>query len=330
MQTITNDIKNHSFQRSYLFYGEEAYLKRSYKTQLKEALIRPDDTMNYHCFEGKGINPKEIIDLAETMPFFADYRFILVENSGFFKNGCEELAAYIKEIPETCVLLFVETEVDRRGKLFKAVKEFGYPAEMTRQTEKRLITWILSILKKEGKKITEANMQLFLTKTGTDMEQIAKELEKLICYTYQRDIITTEDIETVCCEQTTGKIFDMITAISEKRQKKALELYYDLLLLKEPPMRILFLLARQFHLLMQVKELSAAHFDSATISKRTGLQTFLIGKYQNQAKHFSSAALLQTIKDCVETEEAVKTGRIDDQLGVELLIVSHSQNRPNQ
>ena len=249
MQTIANDIKTGSFHRVYLLYGEESYLKRSYKNQLKEALVRPNDTMNYHYFEGKGINPKSIIDLAETMPFLADFRFILIENSGFFKNSCDELAAYIKDIPETCVFLFVENEIDRRGKLYKAVKQFGYPTELAKQPEKKLIVWLLSLLKKEGKKITEANLHLFLEKTGSDMELITKELEKLICYIYPREVITSEDIETICCEQTTGKIFDMITAISEKRQKKALELYYDLLLLKEPPMRILFLLTRQFHLL---------------------------------------------------------------------------------
>lgn len=325
MQTIINDIKTHTFHRIYLLYGEEAYLKRSYKMQLKNAIVRPDDTMNFHCFEGKGISPKEIIDLAETMPFFSDYRFILIENSGFFKNSCEELAVYVKEIPETCVFLFVEKEVDRRGKFFKAVKQFGHPVELTKQSEKKLIPWIFSILKKEGKKITEANMQLFLTKTGTDMESIANELEKLICYTYSREVITAEDIEAVCCEQITGKIFELISAISEKQQKKALELYYDLLLLKEPPMKILFLLARQFHLLMQVKELSAAHYDFASISKHTGLQSFLIGKYLNQAKHFSSAALFQAIQDCTETEESIKTGQIEDRLGVELLIISYSQ-----
>ena len=136
MQTIANDIKTGSFHRVYLLYGEESYLKRSYKNQLKEALIRPNDTMNYHYFEGKGINPKSIIDLAETMPFLADFRFILIENSGFFKNSCDELAAYIKDIPETCVFLFVENEIDRRGKLYKAVKQFGYPTELAKQPEK--------------------------------------------------------------------------------------------------------------------------------------------------------------------------------------------------
>lgn len=58
----------------------------------------------------------------------------------------------------------------------------------------------------------------------------------------------------ICTVQTTGQIFEMIRALAEKNQKKALNLYYDLLSLKEPPMRILFLIARQFHQLLLVKK----------------------------------------------------------------------------
>ena len=96
-------------------------------------------------------------------------------------------------------------------------------------------------------------MKLFLEKTGTDMERIRQELEKLICYCMEKESITEEDVAVICSEQTENKIFDMINAMAEKKQKKAMELYYDLLALKEPPMRILYLITRQFNLLMQVK-----------------------------------------------------------------------------
>ena len=104
--------------------------------------------------------------------------------------------------------------------------------------------------------ITSGAMKLFLEKTGTDMERIRQELEKLICYCMEKESITEEDVAVICSEQTENKIFDMINAMAEKKQKKAMELYYDLLALKEPPMRILYLITRQFNLLMQVKELS--------------------------------------------------------------------------
>ena len=48
-------------------------------------------------------------------------------------------------------------------------------------------------------------------------------------------MITAEDVMAVTTEQTTNKIFEMVNAIAEHNQRKALDLYYDLLTLKEPP-----------------------------------------------------------------------------------------------
>ena len=68
MKTIDEDIRNGQFQSVYLLCGEEAYLKKQYKDKLKRAMADPDDSMNFSAYEGKGINPKEVIDLAETLP----------------------------------------------------------------------------------------------------------------------------------------------------------------------------------------------------------------------------------------------------------------------
>ena len=204
--------------------------------------------MNFTRYEGKGIEVREMIDLCETMPFFAEIRVILVENSGFFKNKCEELADYMKSLPDYIRMVFVEEEVDKRSRMYKAVKACGRITEFARQDEKSLMRWAAGILGREGRKIRTSDMELFLTKTGTDMGNIRMELEKLITYTQGRDIDTAEDIEAVCTTQTANKIFDMVRAVTERNQKRALELYYDLLTLKEPPMRILFLLAKQFQL----------------------------------------------------------------------------------
>ena len=87
MRTIDEDIKNQKYKTAYLLYGEEAYLKKQYKDKLKSALWTEGDTMNAAFYQGKETNPKELIDLGETMPFFADHRLILVEDSGFFKSG---------------------------------------------------------------------------------------------------------------------------------------------------------------------------------------------------------------------------------------------------
>lgn len=324
MKSIDEDVKAGRFQPVYLLYGEETYLKRQYKQKLQQAVADVDDTMNTAYYEGKNINPGEIIDLAETLPFFADRRLILLENTGMFKTSCEELAEYIKHMAETTCLVFVEEELDKRGKMYKAVKNNGRVVEFARQTDALLTKWILSRLKREGKKITQSDMQLLLEKTGNDMENIDRELEKLFCYTLDREVITAEDLEAVCVPQTTGKIFEMVDKIAQKQQKQALELYYDLLTLREPPMRILFLIARQFQILLQVKELKKQGYENALIASKAGIPGFAVRKNLAQAEHFTTGQLREAVADCVQTEEDVKTGNLNDRMAVELLIVRYS------
>ena len=115
MQTINEDIKNGTFKPVYLLYGEEAFLKQSYKKKLRAA-ISGDDTMNYNYFEGKGLDVNELISLADTMPFFSERRLILIEDSGFFKTSSEALAEYLPMMPDTTCIVFVEEAVDKRNK----------------------------------------------------------------------------------------------------------------------------------------------------------------------------------------------------------------------
>ncbi len=324
MKSIDEDIKSGSFQSVYLLYGEESYLKRQYGQKLRQALVKSDDTMNASYYEGKNVNPGEMIDLAETLPFFAERRLIFVENSGVFKASCEELADYMKHIAKTTCFVFVEDEVDKRSKMYKAVRNAGRVVEFPRQGQEILTRWILSRLKRENKKITQPVLQLFLEKTGDDMEYIDRELEKLFCYTLEREVISEEDVEAVCVGQTTGKIFEMVDKIAEKKQKQALELYYDLLALKEPPMRILFLIARQFQILLQVKDLKRQGYDNKFIASKAKIPEFAVRKNAAQAGRFKTDQLKEAVADCVQTEEDVKTGILNDRMAVELLIVRYS------
>ena len=324
MKTIDNDIKMGQLKNVYLLYGTEDYLKRQYRDKLKHALVEPDDTMNFSAYEGKDINPKELIDLSETLPFFKEKRMILVENSGFFKNSWDDLAEYMSQVPESTCFVFVEEEVDKRSKLFKAASRAGSAVEFETPKEDMLVRWILGRIQREGKKITQSVMQLFLSKTGSDMENIDKELEKLICYTLDKTEISAADVEAICTGQTENKIFEMIDAISAKNQKKALDLYYDLLALKEAPMRILFLIARQFQNLLLIKSMSAKGYPAVSIAKTAGMPSFAVQKNLRQAGAFKINQLKEAIEDCGQAEEDVKTGRMADQLAVELLIVKYS------
>lgn len=324
MKTLNEDIRTGSFRQAYLLYGEELYLKNQYKNRLRKAILPEDDTMNFSLYEGKGIDVGQVIGQAETLPFFAEHRLILIEDSGFFKNACPELAEYLPHMPQETIMLFVEDEVDKRSRMFKTVRQIGRAVELSRQDADTLRKWIAGIVRREKKKVTAGAMERFLEMAGDDMENIAHELEKLLSYTMDKDAIELSDVEAVCTVTTENRIFDMIRAVTERKQRQALGLYYDLLSLKEAPMRILFLLARQFNQMLQIRALRDQGLDASAIAGKTRLAPFIVKRSLGQAERYSQEALLQIVRDCVKAEEDVKTGKLSDRLAVELLLVQCS------
>lgn len=327
MRTIDEDIKNQTFRTAYLLYGEEAYLKNQYKDKLKAALWQEGDTMNAAFYQGRSTNPKELIDLAETMPFFADHRLILVEDSGFFKSGAEDLAEYMEHIPQTTTFVFSETDVDKRSRMYKALKNNGRIVEFAAQNQELLTRWLLGRLRRENKNITKAAMQEFFDRVGLDMGTLDREMEKLICYCLDRDVIELADVEAVCPQAVTNRIFDMVGAIVECRRKDALEMYYDLLALKEPPLRILFLITRQYNILMQLKDLKRKGMNNPAMAKAAGIPPFVVSRSLGQASRLSVGSIEHILSYSVEMEEAVKTGQMNEQIAVELVIIEASRER---
>lgn len=324
MKVISDDIKKGEFKSVYLLYGEEEYLKKQYRDRLKNA-IAGDDTMNYSYYDSDNASVKDIIDVCETLPFFAQKRLVIMENTGFLKSSNDELADYIKHIPDYLVIVMVEKDVDKRNKVYKAVDSVGYVCEMKPQTTATLEKWIAGLLAKDNLKISREACDLILDKTGAGMDYIKQEIEKLVSYCQGRDVVTVEDVEKVCTTQTTSHIFDMISAIANKKQQQALDLYYDLLELKEPPMRILYLIVRQFNGILQVKDLMSRRISGKEIASKIGAAPFVASKYQAQAKYFEMNTLLDALNECAKTEEAVKQGRLNDRLGVELIIIKYSK-----
>lgn len=323
MRKINQDIKNRTFQNIYLLYGEEGYLKKQYRDRIKAAVCG-EDTMNYAYFEGKGADVNEIISIADTMPFFAEKRLVVVENSGFFKKADEKMLEYLNHLSESTVLVFVEEETDKRGKMFKKTKELGYVCEMAVQTPATLGKWIVGILQQEGKKITKETLDYFLAASGTDMSTISNELEKLISYTAGREVVMQKDISEVCSVLAVSKIFDMVDAMGNKNRVKALEFYYDMIEVREPPMRILYMLSRQFRMILEAKELLRNGMDRKAIAEKLALAPFIVNKVLRQSEKFKEEDIKEALEECLRTEEDIKNGRMEDKTGVEMILIKYA------
>ncbi len=320
MKQIKEDLKNKTFHSVYLLYGEEDYLKRMYRDRLKSAVLGDGDEMNYTYFEGKDIDFPSLREAANTLPFFSDYRIVVVENSKWFKNA-SQMADYLPEMPDTTVIVFVEKEVDKRNKLYKYVNKNGVAAEMSTMTERELKAWIAVQLQQNQRKMLESTANYFLEQVDNSMTNIKNELDKLIAYTVGREEITKEDIDGICSIQVTGRIFQMMDAVAAGDQTETLRLYHDLLALRESPVSMLYLLTRHFNILLQIKSMGGK-YNKTDMAKKAGVPPFAVGKYQSQCRRFSEKKLHKMLDACIDTEYSFKRGNIGDQLGIELLLVS--------
>ena len=324
MNEIAKNIKENNFAHVYLLCGDEDYLKIKYRNMLKNAIIG-DDTMNFSYYVGKDVDINEIADTSVAMPFFAERRLIMIEDSQFFKSASERINDIVKNAPDTTYFIFVETDVDKRNRLYKTVRDMGHVALMERQTAASLEVWAARILAQAGKKITSGDMSYFIGRIGNDMNNIYNELMKLIAYIGENEIVTREAIEAVGTVVIEDKIFDMVGAVASKQTDKAIKLYGDLLALREAPLKILALMGRHFSIMLTVCDMKESGKNNGEIASRLSLYPRYVQNYVSQAQAFGKKDIESAIKDCVEAEEAIKTGSMEDKYAVELLIVKYGR-----
>ncbi|MBR5636345.1 MAG: DNA polymerase III subunit delta [Pseudobutyrivibrio sp.] len=326
MRRIDEDIQNGQFQNIYLLYGEEEYLKLQYKNKLISALVNEGDNMNFTKYTDSGINVNQVIDQAETMPFFAEHRVILIENSGFGKKMPDELGNYLTNIPGFTIFIFVETSADKRGKLYKYAKSAGRDIEINMPNEAVLAKWIGGMLKESGKQMKKDAWEQFRDMTDSSMDNMKREADKLITYVGDRNQITIEDVRAVCIPQIETKIFDMINSIASKDLPKTMDLYQDMLSAKEPPMRILYMIVRQFRQMAVIKELTLNGESAASIAKKMGMQDYFVRKNESLIRNFKAKDIKNLLNDSATFEQQVKTGLLDENLAVEMIIMKYAGN----
>lgn len=325
MRRIAQDIKENNFSKVYLLCGEETYLRNQYRDKLLKALSPDDNSMNSIAFTGKDIPVSEVIDFAQTMPFFAERRVILIEDSGFFasKGAADELCEYVKSIPETACIVFSESEVNKTYKLYKAVAASGHVAEFKRQGTEDLKKWILINLKKENLSITGQALDEFLSGTGDDMLMIKSELDKLISYVHGKKGISLEDVNAVCIPKIEDKIFEMLDYIMTGRCEDALRLYGDLLALRDTPQHIMAMIVRQLKLMLFAKSLKE---EQVSLDEMAGLlgyrKSYAVKMLLQLSDRKSSEFLKKWLEKCALVDVDSKSGKIDAQIGVELIIIA--------
>lgn len=322
MKELKADIKNKSFKRFYLLYGEDSALLNLYKNSLVKAMFPEADEFNLTEFQDKKIDFSEVKGISETLPFFAERRLVVIIKSDWFSKA-SELGDYIENAPETTYFLFVEEKVDKRNKLYKYVAANGHVCELKIDNRDDMLSVVGQALKKANLSITRDDAEYFLDKVGLNYARVTTELEKLTAYCADASVVDKEAIDTVCFEQPENKIFNMLDFIMNGQADRALKLYYDMLLLHEKPNNILFMLTRSYMQLYQVLNLNNEGLSKAEIARKMAIRDFIVDKYIRLNRRYNVNVLKSIVNEGLELEHKLKRGDIDKNIAVEMFILKY-------
>ena len=324
MKTVQSHIADRSFSKVYLLYGDESYLVNQYRDMLIKALVNDGDTMNFSSYNADNFSVDSITGDIITMPFLADYRVVLVEDSGIFDKSDDSLLASIDQMGDTNILIFCEKKVDKRKKLFTALNkaDFASCLEFTTPDTETLSKWVATILADGGIKVRVNVPDKLISVIGNDMNALKNEAKKLHDYCMMRGEITDKDVDVICSNPVEDKIFDMCEAISKKDSRKAISLYNDLCILKTKPMTIIYLITRQYNMLIQVSQLLSENADVSRVMSVLKCANFVARKYIAICQHYEHRQLIAALDKCQEADIAVKTGRLTDVNAAENLIIN--------
>jgi DNA polymerase-3 subunit delta len=112
----------------------------------------------------------------------------------------------------------------------------------------------------------------------------------------------------------------LVDAITQRDEKAASRLLRRRLDSGDHPLALLGMVVRQIRILIQVKELAEAGLDRQAIARRLRLHAFVVRKALEQEHSFSMKQLEDIHRSLLETDVAIKTGRVDAVLALDMMI----------
>ncbi len=325
------DLKRAIDRPAYILTGDEVFLIEQVRVRLLSALLTPgSEGLDAVSFKGDG-NPNSIDFSAlqaeiSTPPFFSDNKVIFLDRTGFFDGSRSKdlipaaLEAILISLPEHCHLVFREEGATQNSLLKKMRKSGALSAKFGRQTNRDLQLWVSGLCRREACRITREAADSLIRRCDYAMSDILNELTTVFlyfAYTGKKDI-GLADIDYLCREDLTGKIFDLTDAIAAGKIDQALERLDILLARREPPLFIQTMLARQTRDLLVARESGTS---DRIIGSGVTQSRFFAGKLASQARRFTADKLEAMLETCFQADLAVKSGRLDGEDALAILVI---------
>lgn len=324
MQNIKNDIKNKSFKKVYLLFGEEQYLVRRYRDALKKAGLADDESgVNCNAYTGNDLNVNELKEILVTLPFFADRRVVTLDDSGLFSKE-NDFADILPELPDSTLLIMSEGNIDKRSRLYKEIKKYGYVCEFAAMGPEERVRFAAAEFNRAGKKIRTSTCEFIIEYIGGDLYNVVSEIEKLICYLGGSDVVTDDAVKEICTPQIENKVFKIVDCLLAHDRAGAMKIYYDLMSLRESPLRILRVITGQYNRLFMCADLAARGEPDMQIASEMHIADWLVRSLKGQLKGRKRKTFLSAVELCTVAETDIKTGVLSEGSGMEILLANLS------
>jgi DNA polymerase III subunit delta len=308
----------------YLLYGPDEYARSEALAVLKAQMPADLADLNISVLDGKKLKLDTLVVACEAFPFLADRRLVIINDLlKHQKAGKErdELRAYLERMPPTCDLVFVESEeFDKRSAVFTYIKKAGDAREFRPREGAELLRWLAERAALLGVKLDKTAAQRLVGYAGGDSRTLINELAKLASYTGQGGRITDDAVELLVEDGQEQSLFAFIDELSARRRGAALQSLRRLLADGQAATYILFMVARQVRILLGVKELAGQRLRPDDIAAQLGQRPFVVRKALEQVRGFSDAELTQLHDRVLALDHASKTGRVEAETGLELLV----------
>lgn len=329
---LQKKIKNGNFSPVYLLFGTEIFLiEEIIHTIINKVLTEEEHDFNLTSFELKETPITTAIEEALTIPFMGSYRVVIVHDPQFLtgkdqskvEHDLKAFESYITNpVPETIFIIVAPYEkLDERKKIVKLLKKQVEVLDAAPFTDQEMDKWLDGRVKKYKVEITKAGKEKLTQLLGYNLVLIAGEIEKLALYIGSGGIIDEGTVEQLVSKTIEQDVFSLVDHVVHKRKHEALQVFYELIKQKEEPIKILSLLARQFRIIYQVKELSERGYSQQKIAGTLKLHPYVVKLASQQGNLFTKAQLLLFIDELAEADYKIKTGKIDKQLALELFII---------
>ena len=313
-----------------LIFGDEELRKTEKRRELL-SVLGTEGGPDHNFFSGKDIDLAEVSSLSLTLPFFSSVRSLRLDDSGFFKGTTEQedVMEFLKNVPESCVVIFTEQNAEKTNPAVKYVKEHGEVFEFraaeslknwkdAKEAKEDIRSWASDYVKSEGASIEKRALDELLSLAGFDMWNLKTEISKLIAYSGGN--IRLSHVCEITSRTVTDRVFDMVDLKLSGNTAAALSLFEDMLSIRVEPLKILYLLNRQFNQVYLIKDMEANRLPDAQILSRLNLKDWQLRKLREKSRGVSASQMLSMVRLCTETEYNVKSGDMTPQMAVEFIL----------